>query len=241
MRMMALKTCMVLFICAISINGLSQEAELNDKQTYSDPSRFENAIQEFENIDKKQPPPEGAIVCIGSSSMRGWHPTIRKDLAPLTIIPRGFGGSNMNDALYYVDRVIMPYKPRAVVIYEGDNDVAQGILPHLIADTFRQLVSKIHKQLPTARIYFLSVKPSIRRWEMWPEMQEVNRLIESECSKDSRLTFVDVASGMLGEDGKPRSDIFKEDNLHMVRNGYFIWRDALRPILLKNELPFEPK
>lgn len=106
----------------------------------------------------------------------------------------------MNDALHYADRIVLPYKPRAVVLYEGDNDIAQNISPQKIADTFRQLlVEKIHKKLPECRIYFLSIKPSIRRWDMWPEMQETNRLIGSQCKEDKRLTYVDVASGMLDE------------------------------------------
>ena len=218
--------------------GLDSVSDV-DKE-YSSPARFEEAIQGFENADRKQSPPQGAIVCVGSSSMRGWHETIKNDLAPLTIIPRGFGGSNMNEALYYADRIVLPHKPRAVVVYEGDNDIAQGIAPKKIADTFRTFVKKVHKELPKCRIYFLSIKPSISRWSLWQKMKEANSIIAEECAKDKRLTFVDVASGMLDDDGNPRKEIFKKDNLHMTRGGYVIWRNALRPILVKAELQFEP-
>ena len=95
--------------------------------TYPNPERFEKAVQAFEAKDKKDPPPASAIVCTGSSSMVGWHKTIRNDLAPLTVIPRGFGGSTMNDVLYYAERVAIPYRPRAILVYEGDNDIACGI------------------------------------------------------------------------------------------------------------------
>lgn len=190
-------------------------------------------------MDKNDPPPKGAIVCVGSSSMGGWHETIGQDLAPLTIIPRGFGGSNMNDALYYADRIVLSYEPRAIVIYEGDNDIAQGIASEVIAETARSFVSKVHDQFPQCRIYFLSIKPSISRWYLWPKMKEANELIAAECSKDPRLTFVDIASGMLNDEGKPRKNIFKKDNLHMTREGYVIWRDALRPILMKSEFRYE--
>jgi hypothetical protein len=97
----------------------------------------------------------------------------------------------------------------------------------------------IHKQLPNIRIYVLSIKPSIRRWEMWPQMKEANRIIEKECSKDNRLTYIDITTGMLNGNGQPRREIFLEDNLHMNRSGYIIWRDIIRPILLKTELPYE--
>ncbi len=230
-----MRLCTRLAIVA-SLLGVAQGAEPTQPKEYDSPARFEKAIQAFEAADRQKPPPPGAVLCIGSSSIRGWHGAIAEDLAPIRVIPRGFGGSNMNDALHFADRIVLPYKPRAVVVYEGDNDVAGGIAPEKIADTFVALAAKIHKRLPATRIYFLSIKPSIRRWELWPQMQKANRLIAELCIEDKRLTYVDVAHGML-DDGKPRKDIFLDDNLHMNRAGYVIWRDALRPILLEWELP----
>jgi len=218
-----------------------QDSGLEGAVEYESPLRFEKAIERFEAGDNKQPPPQGAIVCIGSSSMGGWHGSIKNDLAPLTVIPRGFGGSNMNDALHYAERIVLSYKPRAIVLYEGDNDVAQGIAPEKIADTFRAFVKKVHAELPAARIYFLSIKPSISRWHLWPQMQESNRLIAAECAEDKHLTYVDVASAMLDGQGNPHKGIFQEDNLHMTRSGYVIWRDTLRPVLVEAELRFEPQ
>ena len=229
----------MLLIGSMNMPGFGQDTGAGDSKEYPSPERFEKNMQKFEAADKKQPPPKGAIVCIGSSSMRGWHKTIKNDLAPLTVIPRGFGGSNMNDALHFADRIVLPYKPRAVVVYEGDNDIAQGIAPEKVADTFRAFVTKVQTEFPNCRIYFLSIKPSISRWHMWPEMKKANSLIDAECEKDKRLTFVDVAFGMLDDEGNPRKEIFQDDNLHMTRGGYVIWRDVLKPILLKNELQSE--
>ncbi len=147
----------------------------------------------------------------------------------------------MNDALHYADRIVLPYRPRAIVLYEGDNDIAQGIKPKTIADTFRLFVDKIHGELPECRIYFLSIKPSIKRWHLWPKMKKANRLIAAACSKDERLTYVDVASGMLNDEGNPRKEIFQEDDLHMTRAGYILWQNALKPILLEAELQYEPQ
>ncbi len=231
--------CMASILGLVTSAGSAEPDTHNDGKPYPDPKRFEKDIQRFEEADKKNPPPEGAIVGVGSSSMKGWHATIHDDLAPLTIIPRGFGGSNMNEALYYIDRIVLAYKPRAILVYEGDNDVAQGVTPRKIAATFAAFVAKVHAQLPKTRIYFLAIKPSIRRWHMWPTMVEANRLVADRCAKDDRLFYVDVATGMLGEDGTPRKDIFQKDNLHMTRPGYEIWRDAARPVLLQQELRFE--
>ncbi len=225
---------LVIAMCVVNFALASESAEEKD---YPSPKRFEKAVMAFEAKDREKPPQPGAIVCIGSSSMKMWHATISQDLAPLSVVGRGFGGSNMNDALHYADRIVLPYKPRAVVIYEGDNDVAQGIAPKKILATFRRFVGKLHERLPKTRIYFLSIKPSISRWKLWPRMNEANRLIAAECSKNKLLRYVDVSSGMLDADGKPRDDVFLSDNLHMNRSGYVIWRDALRPILIELELP----
>jgi lysophospholipase L1-like esterase len=206
-----------------------------DSPSYPDPKRFEGAIQAFQDGDKTDPPPQGAIVCTGSSSMRLWHGSIRQDLAPLVVIPRGFGGSMMNDLLHYADRVIVAHRPRAVVVYEGDNDIAAGIPPEKIRDTFRALAAKIHESLPETRVYFLSIKPSVKRWDKWPKMKEANALIAKECSRDGLLTYVDVSTPMLDAEGKVRSDLFKADNLHMNEKGYAVWRDVLRPLLIERE------
>ncbi len=233
---------LILFLVVCTATCFGQVSKAVSKKTYSsDPTRFEESILRFEATDSEQPPPKDAIVCIGSSSIRGWHPTIEKDLAPLTVIPRGFGGSNMNDALHYADRIVLPYKPRAIVLYEGDNDIAQGIKPKTIADTFRLFLEKIHEKLPDCRIYFLSIKPSIKRWHLWPKMKAANRLIAAACSKDGRLNYVDVASGMLNNEGNPRKEIFQEDDLHMTQAGYTLWQNALKPILLEAELQYEPR
>ncbi len=225
---------LVVLLSAASVSGQAAETE-----GYPSPKRFESAIEHFEKQDHFSPPPTGAIVCVGSSSMRKWHGKIHEDLAPLTVIARGFGGSNMNDLLYYLDRIVLKYKPRAVVIYEGDNDTAVGISPSTIAEMFRKVATRIHQALPQARIYFLAIKPSVARWKLWPKMQQANRLIAHQCAQDPRLTFVDVATPMLDSNGQVKKDIFESDNLHMNRKGYEIWRDVLRPILMAHEAKFE--
>lgn len=225
-------------VALLATVGWAQDAE-ESAGDYPDPARFEEVVQEFEKEASKQRVPRKAIVCTGSSSMRGWHDDLYDDLAPLTVIARGFGGSNMNDVLFYADRLILPYRPRAVVLYEGDNDIAQGIAPETILETFHALLEKVHAELPKTRFYVLSIKPSPSRWHMWSRMQRANELLAQACAEDERLTYVDVASGMLGEDGEPRGDIFEEDKLHMNRKGYELWRDALRPVIIKAEWPRE--
>jgi lysophospholipase L1-like esterase len=227
---------LVLLTALLYGNAHAQEAG-----QYPHPSRFEEAIAHFETEDRATPPPSGAILCIGSSSMRMWHGMIEKDLAPLTLIKRGFGGSNMNDVLHFTDRIVLPYKPRAIVLYEGDNDAAKGVPPAVIFETYRAMIAKVHTALPDCRFYVLPAKPSIKRRHLWPAMKEANNLIAADCAKDTRMTFVDVASPMLSADGMPNPELFVKDQLHMNRAGYVIWRDTLKPILLRNELKYETR
>jgi len=226
--------------CCASHTTLSTaviQDEASNPSAYPPPERLVTEIIAFEAQDQTEPPPHGAIVCVGSSSIRGWHSTIQEDLAPLTIIPRGFGGSTMNDAVYYTERIVTVYEPRAVVLYEGDNDIWLGISPQQVAERFAVFVTKIHEALPDTRIYVLSIKPSIARWEVWPQMKEANRLIEKACLSDVLLTYTDVSSAMLDETGQPRREIFQPDMLHLNESGYAIWKAALLPVLLEKESP----
>ena len=209
------------------------------RTAFADPVRFAKAIAAFEAADAQMPPPAGAIVCTGSSSMRGWHQRLATDLAPLTVIPRGFGGSNYYDLLHYADRVVLAYQPRAVLLYEGDNDVAAGIPAAQIHETFLALVARLRGRLPELRIYVIGAKPSIARWQMWPQMVEANGLVRAACEADPAMTYIDVSPGMLQDDGLPRPEIFVTDNLHMNDAGYDAWTAAVAPILLAAEEAYE--
>ena len=199
------------------------------RKSFADPQRFAEAIAAFEMADAAAPVPPGGIVCTGSSSMRGWHHRIAKDLAPLTVVPRGFGGSNYYDLLHYADRVVLAYQPRAVLLYEGDIDVAAGIPAAQIHETFLALVARLRGRLPALRIYVIGAKPSIARWDKWPQMIEANALVRTACDEDPWMTYIDVSPGMLQTDGMPRPEIFVADNLHMNGAGYDSWRRWLPP------------
>ena len=205
-----------------------------------DPLRFEEAIEDFEAQDAISPPPAGAIVVTGSSSIRRWHPTMERDLAPLTVVPRGFGGSTMQDVLHYVDRVVIAYRPRAVVIYEGDNDTGMyGVAPETIVRQFEAIVERIHMSLPETRIYVLSVKPSVARWRFWSQATRTNELLARVAAEHVLITYIDVATPMLDSNGVVRDDIFVADNLHLNETGTRIWAATVRAALLDHEGRYE--
>jgi lysophospholipase L1-like esterase len=202
---------------------------------YPDPARLEPEVVAFEEAARDSAPPVGAVVCVGSSSMRMWQDRMADDLSPLTVVPRGFGGSTMYDALVYLPRLALGLEPRAMLLYEGDNDIDFGVSPEGVAETFAILVEDTEAALPGTRIYVVSIKPSPARWAVWPAMEEANRLLAHACEEDSLLTYIDVATPMLGADGRPLSHIFLPDSLHMNGDGYAIWTEAIRPVLVEQE------
>ncbi len=206
---------------------------LNGCGFYPPPTLWESEILAFEAQDQIDPPPENAIVVIGSSSINYWD-TIEDDLYPLPIIARGFGGSTMNGAVYYADRIVTVYNPKMVVIYEGDNDIFFKISPATLLETYITFINKVRSTLPDVPIYFISIKPSVSRWNLWQRCVTANALIETHNSQDPLLHYIDVASSMLDAEGKVRTELFKADGLHMNAQGYEVWTAIIKPILIND-------
>ncbi len=196
-----------------------------------DPTRWEQEVQAFEAADAKAMPEPGGILFYGSSSVRMWN-TLEASYPEYNIVRRGLGGSHMADAVYYADRMALRYEPRLVLVYEGDNDLADGLTPAEVLAEFHELVTVIQDSLPRTRIAFLAIKPSIARIQLMDEVRTTNNLIRAYTEADPRLSFVDTAQFMLGMDGNPRPDLFREDGLHLNEKGYAIWKQVVDPFLL---------
>ena len=210
-------------------------------QNLPDPERFESAILQFEALDRINPPPKDAIVLTGSSSIARWNEQSHAALAPLTVIPRGFGGSIMNDVLHYLDRVALTYAPRAILIYEGDNDTdSRNSLPvDMILGHLEQIISNIHDALPETRIYVMSVKPSILRKGVWSNAQKVNIGYQAIAHNDPLVYYVDVATPFLDPEGNVMIDIFGDDGLHLNNLGNSIWGSVIKGALMPMEARHE--
>ena len=192
--------------------------------------RSEAEIRAYEASDRAAPPPPGGIVFVGSSSFRLWR-SLATDFAGLPVLNRGFGGSTLPEAIHYLPRIVLPYRPRTVVLYEGDNDLTFGWGPQRVVADYVEFVRRIRDSLPSARIVFVSVKPSPSRWHLVDQQREVNRRVREIAARDTLQTFVDVFTPMLGANGRPRPELFVADSLHMTPAGYVVWRAQLAPHL----------
>ena len=139
-----------------------------------------------------------------------------------------------------MDRIVTPYQPRAVVLYEGENDIgAYGHTPQQVLDNINRFMDRLWQANPETRLYILSIKPSIYRESSWPQKQAANRLLRERCAQDKRLMFIDTASSMFDTQGELKRDIFMDDKLHMNPAGYAIWTSIIKPLLVRHEGPFE--
>jgi len=187
------------------------------------PEQWATAIDKLTQNDHEHPPAPGGVVFVGSSSIVMWK-NLEHDFPDAGVIKRGFGGSELADSVFYADRIVIPYQPRAVVLYAGDNDLAAGKTPETVIADFQAFVAKVHGALPNARIVYIAIKPSPSRWNIHDKMERANRGIAAECAREPYLRFVDVYTPMLGANGEPRPELFREDRLHMNEAGYALWR-----------------
>ena len=193
--------------------------------------KWDPAIAKFEAQDAVAPPPKNAVVFIGASSIVRWNlPQYFPELGAQAI-NRGFGGSESVDSVRYVNRIVIPYHPRVVVYYAGDNDVERNVPAPEIAHQFALFEEKVHDALPDTKVIFISIKPSLRRWKWIETIRTANALVKAYCLKTPHTQFMDIEQQMLGADGKPNPEFLVADGLHMTPAGYRIWTDALRPLL----------
>jgi lysophospholipase L1-like esterase len=192
-------------------------------------NKWEGEIKKFEAADKSHPPPANAVVFAGSSSIRFWK--LDDSFPGMATINRGFGGSFMADSAHYAERIVTPYHPRAVVVYAGDNDLAAGRTPEQVRDAYREFVVKVRAKQPTVPIIYISIKPSPSRWQLADQFRAANRLVAEAQKGDANQKFVDVFSAMLGPDGKPRAELFRDDRLHLNEQGYKLWAEMVKPLL----------
>lgn len=194
---------------------------------------WEADIARFVAEDAAAPPPRGAVLFVGSSSIRMWH-TLAADFPGVPVINRGFGGSELRDSTWYADRIIAPYAPRLIVLYAGDNDLFSGRTPAQLLADFVAFVARVRRDLPAVPIAYISTKPSPARAHLLAVQRDANARIRAAIGQLDHAVFVDVFTPMLDSAGQPRAELFGEDQLHLNAAGYQVWQQALAPYVTRS-------
>lgn len=223
-----MKSYLVRFLAGVAFSALMLQSAVAQAAK----GAYENDIRRFEACDATNPPPAGAVLFVGSSSIRMWN-GLTNAFPGHTVVQRGFGGSHMADLLEYMDRIVIPYQPSLILVYEGDNDIASGKSPERVLSEYKEFVMRVRKKLPETKIGYISAKPSPAREKWQSATLWVNDLIR-DYSRSQGLLYADVFKPALNAQGRPRPELFLSDKLHLNEQGYALWVSVIRPILDKS-------
>lgn len=198
----------------------------------ADPAKWEKSIAAFEQADRDHSPQKGGIVFTGSSTIARWK-TLADYFPGFRVVNRGFGGSQMEDSLYFAERILVAHEPAAVVIFAGSNDINAGQSPDSVVQNFKAFVVKVRAALPKTQIGYIEITSSPSRWAQRDKVIEANQQIRAFCEATQGVKFIAVREKLLGTNGEPRAELFESDKLHPNAEGYKILADAIRPMLPK--------
>lgn len=217
-----LRAYFVLFFCVVTMGLHAQDQP------------FYKEITDFKKTDSGKQAPKNTILFVGSSSFTKWT-DVQQYFPGYPILNRGFGGSSLPDLIRYVNDIIIPYHPRQIFIYCGENDIAASdtVTASLVFERYKTLHALIRAGLPHTPIVFISIKPSPSRWKFEQVIVETNKKIEQFLRTQQNALFLDVHHAMLNKDGSVNTELFISDQLHMNAKGYAIWQKIILPELLK--------
>ena len=193
------------------------------------PNKWDAEIAKFEKQDAEMSPEKGQNLFVGSSSVRMWK--LKESFPEHACINRGFGGSQLKDVVHYVDRIVLPYEPRVIVLYAGDNDIGAKRTAEDVHADYRLFVKRVREKLPQTKIVWVSIKPSPKRWALRDVALAANKLIQQDIAAGMGDVYVDVWTPMLGDDGQPRAELYLADQLHLTPAGYELWNKLVLPHL----------
>jgi hypothetical protein len=194
--------------------------------------RYENEIRLLQRLNSTEPIPDNAVVFYGSSIFRFWS-TLPRDMAPLPVINRSFGGARTWEVLHFFDRIVLPCRPCIIAYYCGSNDIECGQKPEDIAARFQAFGELVQQELPRSRVFFVSINLAPQKRAHWDAIQTANQIIENQCSENPALGYIDVNPALLDTHMQPRTGLFQEDGLHLRPKAYETFAGIIKPVILK--------
>lgn len=224
MKWMRAAVCVLAAVAAVPAPANSTEREARQAAT----DRWEASLAAFAAADLRNAPPPGGVVFVGSSSIRLWN-KLEEQFEDVPVLKRGFGGSRLSDCVKHLDRLVINYRPRLVLLYAGDNDLAEGAGPEDVLNRFKAFAEGVRRRLPDTRISFISIKPSPARRALLAKARTANELVRVYADAHPAVDYIDVFTPMLATDGSPRAELFSQDALHLNDDGYALWGRIIRP------------
>jgi lysophospholipase L1-like esterase len=195
---------------------------------------FWNEVQAFKKQDSLAFPAKSQILLIGSSSFTMWT-DVQSYFPGYPILNRAFGGSSLTDVIRYAKDIVLPYHPKQIIVYCGENDLAgdSTVDGEKVYERFKELFELLRGYYPGIPVAYVSMKPSPSRRRLLLKMEQGNRLIKHFMAQQVSTSYIDVYSRMLNPDHSLIGDIYREDSLHMNKKGYIIWQKIIEPYLVK--------
>lgn len=196
--------------------------------------------EELRELEKRRIPWRDStvrpVLFYGSSSFRFWEaseytsfkgPFLQEALALSDAVNLGFGGATIQACVYLFERIIVPFRPRALLVYAGDNDLALGSTVAEIVNGYRYLIAKTRHYCGPIPITVLSIKPSPAYHSNLNKIVEANSMISEVVASQADCYFLDVFHPMMNGEQPDRS-FFEADGIHMNAKGYQLWAEVLR-------------
>lgn len=236
-----MKKLLVIFALIFAVPSLNSMAQQN--ATAAQKIRFADQIEAYLKADQVKPPPNNTILFIGSSIFRRWE-KLTEQMAPLPVFNRAFGGSQTHEILAYMDKIVLPYKPKMIVYYCGSNDINANVTPLNIAGNFKEFVARVHQELPQTQIFYVAINRAPQKIDKWKEVDETNNLVKAFCATNKTLGFIDVNPALFDKAGQPRIDLYLPDKLHFQEPAYAEFTAIIKPVIekaWKKATPFLPR
>lgn len=226
--------------CAMVAAGWMSLPTAKAQTTANNALRWQTSLSDFALADRARPPGRDGVLFVGSSTIRMWR-SMSEDFRQVpVVINRGFGGSTLADCDHYARELVIQYQPRQVMVYAGDNDLAEGRTPQQVLQSFQHFVAAVRSELPSAQITYISIKPSPARAALKESINETNALIGGYVKTLSNAQYIDIHTPMLSASGDTRPELFQGDMLHLNETGYALWKSLITPYLLTNAVADVP-
>lgn len=183
------------------------------------PSWFDDEVAALAHRTRARQGEDKLILFYGSSTFTLWS-DIEAHFPAHNVLNHGFGGATLADCLEYFDRLVTPFRPSAIVLYAGDNDLDNGASPEAVIALLKRFLARKRACLGAVPLGYVSIKVSRQRLHFMHTIGYTNKLADRLLADAEDAAFVDFTRRLTGRGYHPWQDYFTHDPLHMNPAGY---------------------